>query len=677
MSDVTPTEQLVPPAPSENKRIIINSELLNEDAFTLSPEQQTQQERLDQRSALALPIINKMIPARTLDQHAMSITRYPYVRNQPEDVQRAEAARRLGEEPNDKLSLARTIALTEIPEKDFEEYIATAYAIAKELSPDDTGTGINDVGSVIYATETMEQGRMFQKYAKTWRENFLTGVNNETTYSRMHDATEVFKAFSGAGSSKKPTPRTEQEWNDLFKVVVETYKIGYSLPTEEQREQRYLALTTGVRRIGLDRLDADQAQRALTIIKDAVNNPDKKLVDEFTYDVTKYGLHHELTEDAVKGLRDKLYPAMEKKDPQVEILLNGGNIFGMYEGDFGIGDFLVHSYALRVNPANLSELLLAARKVPSTTLARLEANRLDAGSLSRSSAFPSLKEMIHDQRPFTHEVLIEMVQYYDTGNPDRLKEVLSRTDYLKSDDAQAECLDRARYDKAIVAQGHQSLTGENAIDVLRRLRENTEPIPDTPPETSDPKLNQEMQSLAESRTEGAVPKERLGQTLDYVNSMLQDMMARGEIGIEPNHIHALSWLERRAFETMQSLTYEDQSRAYRQDWLVSVLRFQELIGSPHDFNETEFQSFITKLQSSTSDRQAYQLIGTRALESIYQLAKVQSDRGRTDTGGLWSGNLPHELIGLVDPRPAETEVGRRARNEDIKRMTEPGYHPGD
>jgi hypothetical protein len=154
-------------------------------------------------------------------------------------------------------------------------------------------------------------------------------------------------------------------------------------------------------------------------------------------------------------------------------------------------------------------------------------------------------------------------------------------------------------------------------------------------------------------------------------------MQSGEIGIDPNYIQALSWLERRAFETMRNLTYEDQSQAYRQDWFVSILKFQELIGSPHDFDESAFQSFITKLQSSTSDRQAYQLIGTRALESIYQLAKIQSDRGRKDTGGLWSGNLPHELIGLVDPRPAETEVGRRARNEDIKRATEPGYHPGD
>jgi hypothetical protein len=397
--------------------------------------------------------------------------------------------------------------------------------------------------------------------------------------------------------------------------------------------------------------------------------------------VNRYGVHHEITEEAVSGLSDKLFAAMEKQDPQVSILLQGGNIWGMYDNDFGAADYLVHCYALKVTPQNLSELLLAAREAPSTVLAVMEKNRKDAGSISRSSIsldFSMLKEIVHDQRPGAHELLNTLTNYYDTNvAPGNFDSLLQATGYFKGEGSGKDLLKRELYEKPILDTDRQTPTGEKVIDVIRRLAKNTEPVPDDAPVTSDSKLNEVMQKLFESRVAGQVPREALGQALDYVNSALLGIMQSGEIGIDPNYIQALSWLERRAFEKLQELTYEEQSGACRQDWFTSVLRFQELTCSPSDFNETEFQSFIAKLQQTKSDREAYQLIGTRALESVYQLAKIQSGRGRKDTGGLWSGNLPHELIGLVDPRPAETEVGRRARNEDIKRMTEPGYHPGD
>jgi len=680
MSDL-PLEQPVPPAPSESKPITINSDLLNEDAFAPSAEQQAAKEKLDRRSALALPIINKVIPVRTIDQYEHSVARYTYMADKPEDVRKAEAARRMQNESSERASLAYRIAQTEIPEAELEDYITTIYGIAQDISPNNSGVEIGDINGLAYKIENTEQSHIFKKYAEEWKQKFLTGVDDETVDQRMNDISDIFTRFSGAGTYPKPDSRSEKEMDELFQVVIQGYETAYSLPNNENEREIVQQLTSGVMRVGLDRRDATQAERALRIGKQVAENPDRVLVGKFMDTVNRYGIHHEITEEAVSGLSDKLFTAMEKQDPQVSILLQGGNIWGMYDNDFGAADFLVHCYALKVTPQNLSELLLAAREAPSTVLVVMEKNRKDAGSISRSSVsldFSMLREIVHDQRPGAHELLNTLTNYYDTNvAPCNFDSLLQATGYFKGEDSGKDLLKRELYEKPILDTDRQTPTGEKVIDVIRRLAQNTEPVLDEAPVTSDPKLNEAMQRLIENSAAGPIPKEVLGQVLDYANSSLLEIMQSGEIGIDPNYIQALSWLERRAFETMRNLTYEDQSQAYRQDWFVSILKFQELIGSPHDFDESAFQSFITKLQSSTSDRQAYQLIGTRALESIYQLAKIQSDRGRKDTGGLWSGNLPHELIGLVDPRPAETEVGRRARNEDIKRATEPGYHPGD
>lgn len=680
MSDL-PLEQPVPPTPPESKTIVINSEQpINEDDFTPSPEQQAQQERLAKRSALALPIINKIIPSRTFDQEYDAVSSKPLFKDKSEEVIKGEAERRHTRELAERNSLASTIAWGEIPETELEDYISTIYEIAKDISPNSSRVQVNDIDRIVKSIETTEQAHIFHKYSQEWKQRFLTGVDDEAIVQRKNELIKIFGNFSGVGRLPKPEPRTQEEMDGLFNIVSQGYEIAYSLPVGDEERKIATELTSGIMRVGLETRNSPRAERILRIFKQVGNNPDRALVSKFMETVNKYGIHHEITEETMPGLTDKLFAAMEKQDPQVDILLKGNNIWGMRNGDFGAADFLVHCYSLKISPANLADLLLAAREAPSTVFAIMEKNRKDAGSISRSSAsseFSQLREIVHDQRPGANELLEALVSYYDTNvAPRNLSSLLIATGYYGKDSGK-DLLIRDFYEKPVVDSDRKTPTGEKIIDVIRRLAKNTEPVPDNPPLTSDPKLNEVMQGLFEVRTKREVPKESLGQTVDYVNSMLFDMMQKGEVGIEPNNIQAISWLERRAFETMQGLTYEDQSQAYRQPWFISVLRFQELTCSPHDFNETEFQSFITKVQSAKSDREAFQLIGTRALEGIYQLAKIQSDRGRMDTGGLWSGNLPHELIGLVDPRSAETEAGRRARNEDIIRVTEPGYHPGD
>lgn len=154
-------------------------------------------------------------------------------------------------------------------------------------------------------------------------------------------------------------------------------------------------------------------------------------------------------------------------------------------------------------------------------------------------------------------------------------------------------------------------------------------------------------------------------------------MGKNEVGIEPNYIQTLAWVDRKVFEQLQSLTYEDQTGAYKQDWFISILQFQELTSSPKDFDKDEFDNFIQQLKGSSSSEQAYKLIGMRILLNINTLARKYKHEGIEDVGALWSGNTSHELIGLINPRSAETEQGRKRIKEYVHRQQEPGYHPGD
>jgi hypothetical protein len=266
-----------------------------------------------------------------------------------------------------------------------------------------------------------------------------------------------------------------------------------------------------------------------------------------------------------------------------------------------------------------------------------------------------------------------MVDYYQNGDKSRLELLLPKTGgYLGSEERQAMILDRDNYEMEVEEIVNGEKRKVRAIDVLKRLAENTKPVAVKPPVTSDKTLNELMSALLtqSTRIQGVSP-ELLGQTYDYVNGRLVEMINRGEVGIEPAMVTALAWLERQGFYVLQKMNYEDQLGAFKKRWFHSVLLFQELTASPNNYSQAEFQEFIDHVVKSQDDREAYRLVSKRILENLSVLARKYKAEGKAErAGALWSGNIAHELIGLTDLKPASTAYGKRHREERLRPESE-------
>lgn len=630
----------------------IDTSLGEEDFNAVNPEQKAENERVAARKNAAAHVVDTLIPSKSIHDDLEA---------------QAKAQALFKKERLFKAAFAEQLAKTNIPETDLREYGSSVYAATREITAPSQEISIYTLRAFVDNSESLEQARLYAQLAHQWNERFLSTAPDDRVWrNRVNNFSRFVSETSGTHKMPKPEPRSTEETTALFESMAEVYDAAYALPENEDNQRIFNTLTNGARDLGLRTHDPDQIQKTLQIYREVADEPNKKLAERIMDTVIRYGRTHGLTEDAAQGFVQKLLPAMRSNDSQVAILTKGGNIWGMRPGDFGAGDFLAHAYALRVTPAHVNELLMAAREVPTTDLARLERNRLDA--LTLAAPFGALRDFVHDQRPYVHEVIEAMVKYYDTGDSKQLLSVLDKVDpgYLGSEDRRACLLDKNSYD----TPNNETV---KPIDVLRRLNENTKPVEETPPVTSDETLNQLLQGLAENDNQV-----NLQQALDYTNHRLIAIMQEGEIGLEPNLILAFAFLDKKGFQALQKLKYEDQQSAYRQGWFYSVLRFQELTASANNYDERNFQQFLNQITNSESPQAAYRLITRRELENASKLARIYKKSGKENSvGALWSGNITHELIGLTNLRPAITEQGRKAVIEANKRVSEPGYHPGD
>lgn len=383
------------------------------------------------------------------------------------------------------------------------------------------------------------------------------------------------------------------------------------------------------------------------IFKDCYEKTDPILAQKFLDVIADYARNHNLTEQSIKGFEDKLLPALRDGDSQVEVLKRSGNIWGMEKGDFGIADFVCCAYGSEANPKDINLLLMALREVPTTNLSKLEQNRKDAFILC--VPFGALRDLIHDQNPFVHKVVKAMLDYYTTNDKSELLRLLPLTKgYLGPQSRQDEILDLGRYN-------------EEVVDTLKRVEKNTQPVEEIPPVTSDEELNKMMNELSEK---DSVWASLLEKAFDRVNSYLESMQDRKEVGIEPNMVLAIAWLERQGHRAIKEMPYEDQVSAYKMSWFHSTLEFQELTSSAHPFDKKDFEEFTKNLSGIGDYKEAYKLVMERVLKNISGLSDIYRQSGKPDIiGALWSGNLTHELIALVDPKETNSTYWKRYRKE--------------
>ncbi len=582
---------------------------------------------------------------------------------------------------SEKEKLLAQLTDSAIVESELPEFIRLVADVGRQAAV--TGTTINFHLSenLIYTTESLAEAQLYQESLAKWRDNFVTGnLDPKDIKTRWLEFADLMRDLSGVHITPRPPKREAEEKRAIFDSFITLFTRFYSLSGGHNNPVASRLLWA--ERAALDQHDPTQIDKILQIftqIESATSDLDKQ--KQILDIVNHYAWRHGLTRANIWGMNHKLLPAMLAQDEQVNILNKGGNVWGMNSEDWGAADFVCQSYITPITPNGLNELLLHLQAVPTTDAARLDQNRLDAPVISGS-----LRELVHDQRPYVHNLLLAALHFYETGNTERLELVFNQARRYEKDGSyhdqlnnlETNFLNRDFYESLITetVQGVKRLV--KVADVLRRLVENTKAVGDKPPVTSDNVLNQHIRALTMDEEE-SVMRQDLSRTLHYVNTTLLAMMNRHEVGIEPNWLKALSWLDQNIFAILRNLSYEEQQGAYRQDWFATVLLFEELINSPHAFDESEFHDWLTEVQAAASMREAYQLVSRRILSHVDQLTRLYRQRGEKGLDTLWSSNSVHGLttLGLPELNLARTAFGRKTVRETIQRRTEPGYHPGD
>ncbi len=573
------------------------------------------------------------------------------------------------------------------------DYLDTIFLVAREFGEQQNDKLLRDVDFFVRASDNQEKADLYLKFTRQWKEAFLSEDVQppKACKQRLNDLRQIVGDLSGFLISSRQPRRSSEEESGLFLALINFYKFAYkSHPTITPDAMRKIC--KAARQSGLKAHDPAQPSRVAHFFQSIEDSQDEATMTILADVMHSYSGQHDITEDLLTGWIEKLVPAIRQRDEQVSFLLTQGNRWGMRRGDYGVGDFICTTYASRINPDSLNRLLLAARSVPSTNLATFEQNRRDA--LSLAGPFGNLRDFIHDQRPYVHEVLVAMVHYYETGNDAPIASVVGKTDDLKSPQSLAMLLDRALYQSEVIEDVDGREQRVQAIDLVRRLAKNTEPVAEIPPHVSDERLNEALTNLA-THSDKTPDLNLLGTALEQLNSQLLDDMGREEVGLEPNTILAIGWLERKAFNAMQSITFERQASLVKKPWFRSLLLFQELTWAPGEgFNKEEFDAFLASCDKAASEgeevagnpfeegylarlQQAYshdlslRLIAERTREHVSALARRYTAEKRTQwVGALWSGNVAHELIGLTEQKEATTLLGKRIAREKKRPFAE-------
>ena len=123
-------------------------------------------------------------------------------------------------------------------------------------------------------------------------------------------------------------------------------------------------------------------------------------------------------------------------------------------------------------------------------------------------------------------------------------------------------------------------------------------------------------------------------------------------------IKALSYIERMATAAMRGISKKDYRELPFDPGFKEIVRFNELTASGKAYSEEGFEQFWSGFVSDFSKiwednpSEGYVVLSRRVTARLHELAQQYKAEGkpRAMIDSLWSGNLSHELIGLVDSR---------------------------
>ena len=384
---------------------------------------------------------------------------------------------------------------------------------------------------------------------------------------------------------------------------------------------------------------------------------------------------HGVSEQTIKGFKANVLPMIEMKDPDVESLQKSSNSWGTVPGDFGISDFTIHALTIEVNPKNIRDLMQIYREIPTSDCAKFEQNRQDA--LALQGVLWNGRDFIHDERPGIHELFSAMIKYYDSKDDKEahnvaihnLRKIVEnikdpQNNYVYSGFDGEKCFDLSAYEQEIaktIQDGNQEERqyDEPAIKILRRLEENTRQLSLEKPETGDEILDNLLGKLhAYERPNGEVLVDfkQISEIVARTNDILTDNS--GRIGMRPSFVKALSYIERMSTFAIRVINGKDYRELPFDPGFKEICKFSEMTSSNEKFDERGFETFWDNFISISSKdwpdqiANGYQALAQRVTKRVNALAQQyrKDNEPRYMIDSLWSGNLNHELIGMVDPR---------------------------
>lgn len=571
---------------------------------------------------------------------------------------------------NDQIfgSILHRIAYRAESIEDAEACARTLLQVARELRIDDQ---LSDVACYQFLgwlpddlfNETLSS--QVVDFAQTWRQALMDSEQSEANRShRLRNFGEQLRRLTGSNTTK-PTDLAEQEMADMFRAAVRSYEHAYELLDQESDIGRRNQIERWMSEISLAAVRWRDARQ--TDYMDQINQYAFR-EDDDTIKMTQQAVHGylwnaPLTQQRTDAFINIVTPRIKGEDASIQGVLRGGNSVGMYKDDFGIASFEIHELTGQLTPANLREGINILRSMPTSSMHRFESNRRDG--LQLAGPFGILRDAIHDQRPGVHDVLRAMVQYYeDHDNEAFLQAIDGKCDYIRADNCFDKLLDLNSYDTirpTRTIEGEE-MPDEAAIDIVRRLEHNTRPVDDVPPELHDKELSVRLHNIY--KADASDKNAQLKAVSEYVNAKLSTMIKEKRVGIEPELIAALAWLENEQFKYMQGLKFEHQSGLARQGIFQQILLTHELTHNDN-FSQAEFDSFLEKV-ARMDDQTAARAIAQRVMRQVSALATAYKARGKSDwVEALWSGNVTHELLGMIDAREAATALGKKMRAERL------------
>ncbi|MBF0504689.1 MAG: class I SAM-dependent methyltransferase [Candidatus Omnitrophica bacterium] len=485
---------------------------------------------------------------------------------------------------------------------------------------------------------------------------------------------KVYEAYNNGGKSLTAfyyTPvvsgillkaRTEQEFDDAVGLFIKTFSGKGIISSEITNQLRLLLGRSTYPQYAVP--DLGYFRVILQVISE-IWARDQKFPKALLHNVSRLVQDKASLESFENTLRQLSQYRHVPEDPSGAVVGHVGNMWPMKweqlnQGiGIGLGGFVYKALTTPATPAGIHEIMADARDVTNTTMQRMEQNRKDAFVFNKLGF--GGRDFIHDQSPGVHQILEAWIGYYQSGGKLLVPRPTDIASYAVWPPTEENLKDpqSVYFGKDVIALLNSEMTVSGstmkAIQFIERLEKNTSPVLDKPPGVYDTSsgvgyenLDRELQELHKRSSLEKTDTFSLGLALNEANQILRQMQKDHQVGVMPNFVLSLGWLEAKAVAALQEARQRSDAdyyldQLYRETWFKEVVEFMRRIHSPteavNDFDASE-------LQSEKSD-DVYRKLGWEALTFVREWVRIHEKNGRKHFNDqLWTFNLVDAFIML-------------------------------